>query len=135
MDNMTTGQQFINDLWKRTAARERGKDQWEGKPVTIKKHPSIESLCESEWDLEFEMYMRNRLVMGSFRYGLIAEQDLNKYDIVKECRRRLDLYEETNNLEYLVDAGNMTLLEFVKGKRLGKQLTSIDDGKHNYTKM
>ena len=34
----------------------------------------LESLRSSEWSREFEELMRNRLLMGAFRYGLLIEK-------------------------------------------------------------
>jgi hypothetical protein len=71
------------------------------------------------WSEEFIQLMRNRLVMGAFRYGLMAEQDYSKFDTLSAARNKLELYEKTLNLEFLVDAANNCLLTFVQNKRLG----------------
>ena len=90
----------------------------------------IKDLKKSEWSTEYETLRRNRMVMGAFRYGELKKQDLGVYDLIRECRRRIKRYEEDLNLEHLVDAGNMLMLEFVKGKREGLKLEPIDDGAH-----
>ena len=118
---------FINDLWCDLANKP------EKSPLhkPLKKIPSLEKLRISEWCPEFETLMRNRLIMGAFRYGLIAEQDFSKYDIVSEIYRRIKRYTDSNNLETLVDASNMLMLEFIKARRKGKILEPIDDGEHH----
>ena len=93
--------------------------------------PSIEELKESEWSEEYEQLRHNRMVMGAFRYGQIKYQPLGKFDHSKEAKRRIDLYDQTHNLEHLLDAGNIIMLGFIEAKKLGHHLFSIDDGTHN----
>lgn len=90
----------------------------------------IDSLRDSEWSIEFETLMRNRLVMGALRYGKLHASGKPPYDRVTSCKRRLDLYAQTGNLEYLVDAANMCLLEFEEGVHPLRHWESIDDGEH-----
>jgi hypothetical protein len=93
--------------------------------------PSLDELKKSEWSQEYETLRLNRMVLGSFRYGNIQKQDFNKFDMISETIRRLNLYNESGNLEHILDAGNCLMIEYIKGKRNGKLVQSIDDGKHN----
>lgn len=70
----------------------------------------------SEWSPKFEELMRNRLLMGALRYGLMHSEGKPNYDRIAGARKRLLQYEETGNLECLVDVANMALLEFEEGK-------------------
>ena len=117
---MNTRREFLDDLWHRSA----------GKKYTPPKPMRVDSLRKSEWCDEFEQFMRNRLVMGAFRYGLIAEQNFDKYDLTEEIKKRVDRYSSDRNLEHLVDAANICLLAFVHGQRAGESMESIDDGEH-----
>jgi hypothetical protein len=90
----------------------------------------IDQLRDSEWSIEFETLMRNRLVMGALRYGKLHASGKPPYDRVTSCKRRLDLYAQTGNLEYLVDAANMCLLEFEESVHPLRHWESIDDGEH-----
>lgn len=92
---------------------------------------NVNDLKKSEWDKEYEMLRLNRMVFGAFRYGKISTQDMDAYDYIAECRRRMRLYEDDLNLEHLIDAGNMLMLEFIKGKKQGLKVTTVDDGVHN----
>lgn len=74
--------------------------------------------------------MRNRLVMGAFRYGLFSDPDKFQYRCLESIRRRLDAFEHDGNLEHLVDAANLCMVEFVRGQRNGLVLNPIDDGHH-----
>ncbi len=117
-------QLFLRECWLKTVP-----ERFRPKPP--EKLPSLEKLRKSEWSPRFEKAMRDRLIFGAFRYGLIENQDYSEYDLVQEARKRLERFESTKNLEMLVDAANMLLLRFVHGERVGEVLTSIDDGEHS----
>ena len=97
------------------------------RPASI---PDLDVLRRTEWSERFVGYMRNRLIMGVFRYRRILEQDFGRYDLPTEAKRRIDRYAHTHNLEHLVDAANMCLLAFLHGERTGETVQAIDDGEH-----
>ena len=94
---------------------------------------TLDDLYESEWSPRFEQLMRNRLVMGSFRYELMEEKkkSIAGYDMPGEAQRRITEYVLTGNLEHLVDAANMLLIEFECGNHPLRYFESVDDGMHN----
>lgn len=98
----------------------------------LPKTPSIdiEALRVSEWSSQFETFMRNRLIMGAIRYGKLHKPGKPIYDRVESIHKRLQLYQETGNQEYLVDIANFALLEFEEGKHPLKHFSSVDDGIH-----
>lgn len=69
---------------------------------------------ETEWNEQFIQYMKNRLIMGSLRYGRLNAPGKPKYDRVASIIRRAKLYEETGNQETLVDIANECLCEFTE---------------------
>lgn len=94
---------------------------------------SIEELKRISWSPEFETLMRNRLLVGAFRYGLLNEEGKPAFDSVGSAIKRLELYLETGNTEHLVDAANLCLVEFVEGKHPKKHFKAEDDGEHTQT--
>lgn len=93
--------------------------------------PSLDSLRHSEWCPEFERLMRNRLIMGAFRYELFSDKSESfNYDTASEVIERVKRYKKDGNTEHLVDAANMCLLEFKFGHHPKKHFKSIDDGSH-----
>lgn len=81
-------------------------------------------------DSEFEMLMRNRLLVGRFRYGKMNDLEKGQYDCVDSMLKRLRLYEDTGNLEHLVDVANLALVEYVHSRHPKKHFSSSDDGIH-----
>lgn len=94
------------------------------------KKPPPEKLRESEWSDTFERLMRNRLVMGAFRYELFKQKNDRVYDHISSILKRIHSYQKTGNTEYLVDCANLLMLEFIFGKHPTKHFKSIDDGQH-----
>lgn len=89
--------------------------------------PSLESLRRSEWSPDFENLMRERLIQGAFRYGLLKASGKPDYDRTKSIEKRLALYRQDRNKEHLVDIANLCLCEFVEGDGYFK---TIHDGEH-----
>ena len=73
-------------------------------------------LISEEWSDEFEKLMRNRLLMGAFRYGLLGKENRPRYDRIGSIRKRIDAYEDDGNLEHLVDIANLCLCLFIENK-------------------
>lgn len=94
----------------------------------------FEELQLTEWSSEFEQLMRNRLLLGRFRYGKMGDPTKAEYDHIGSIRTRLDLFEETGNLEHLVDIANLCLVEFVHTKHPLAHFAAIDDGIHCETR-
>lgn len=94
------------------------------------KFPTFDELQQSEWNIDFEKLMRNRLVMGAMRYGRIGGKNKPQYDRVNSMIKRLIKYQESGNKEFLVDVANLCLLEFVECNHPNQHFHSIDDGEH-----
>lgn len=89
----------------------------------------LKELKKTQWSSEFEQLMRNRLIMGAFRYEPFSNKK-SLYPTATEAIRRILRYLDTGNTEDLVDAANMLLLEFVFGKHPKKHFKSLDDAEH-----
>lgn len=88
------------------------------------------SLRATEWSREFEDLMRNRLIMGRFRYAPMRSPEKGAYDNVGSAQKRLRLYLETGNVEHLVDVANLCLIEFEHGNHPERHFAASDDGEH-----
>lgn len=84
----------------------------------------------TQWSPEFERLMRNRLLVGAYRYGPIAKYGKPPYDRVPACLKRLRQYQQTGNTELLVDVANLCLLEYVEGRHPLKHWHATDDTEH-----
>lgn len=95
---------------------------------------SYDELVQTEWNPVFEQYMRNRLIMGSFRYERLQEKAKgNKYKCIEYVRTKLLEYEKKGNLECLVDAANLLLIEFTAPHHPQAHFQAEDDTQHVQT--
>ena len=94
------------------------------------KAPSFEELWATQWCYEFATYMRNRLIMGFFRYGDVHKNNTTTEAKIASIRKRVDLYEQNGNLEHLVDIANIAMVEFMHSTHPKKHFSSVDDGTH-----
>ncbi len=115
---------FLNNLWRDMC----------GLPEIEEPHFDIDKLRETEWSPRFERFMRNRLVVGAFRYGLINAPNKRQWDRMGRIKVECDLYAEDGNLERLVDIANMCLLEFEEGKHPKRHFKALDDQIHTAAK-
>jgi len=114
---------FFRQAWRWVA------DMPEESPKAMR--PPLELLRASQWNRDFEQLMRNRLVMGAFRYGTFAEQTAVRHDNARSMRTHLDAYTDTGNAEHLVDIANLALVEFTLPSHSHFHFRSIDDGQHH----
>jgi len=96
---------FVHDVIREHLLSQKG-------IIESKPKPSLEELKLTEWNTEFEQLMRNRLIMGALRYGLLKEKV--SYDSITSMRQRLDLLEQDGNGEHLVDIANIALVMFTR---------------------
>lgn len=74
----------------------------------------LQLLCpESEFSLEFVQGMANRMAVSYHKYGAIADAYPNRVDAVASLKQRLEKYAETGNTEFLIDAANFAMIEFL----------------------
>lgn len=72
-----------------------------------------EKVLSTECNQEFIKLMNNRMVVSFYKYGPIKENYGNKLaNPLKDLEKRLKLYNETGNTEWLVDAANDLRIEF-----------------------
>lgn len=114
---------FFRQAWRWSA----GLPEDQPKPL----RPSLEHLRLGQWNEDFEQLMRNRLVMGAFRYGTFEEQKHLRRDNVPSILKHAALYQQTGNAEHLVDVANLALVEFTRPSHPAFHFEAIDDGAHH----
>lgn len=112
---------YLNNLWRWKCGLPENEP---GKPITF------DELQQTEWNVDFEKLMRNRLIMGAMRYGRIGAKNKPKYDRVSSMIKRLTKFQQSGNKEFLVDVANLCLLEFVECNHPNEHFHSIDDDEH-----
>jgi hypothetical protein len=96
-------------------------------PVPV---PPLEELQQTEFSDAFLAAVRNRLILGAFRYGTQEQQAKKRIDRTGSLQRRLDDYVLTGNLEHLVDFAAIAMAEFIHPGHPAAHWLPSDDGEH-----
>lgn len=78
--------------------------------------PSPAEILKTEFSEEFVKGMRDRMVVSYFKYGPVADAYPDKVDAMKSAIARLHNYMDTGNAEWLMDAANFLMIEFMHPK-------------------
>lgn len=113
---------FLRNLWRNSCGLP---DEQPPPPV-----PPLRELRETEWSPTFERLMRNRLVMGSLRYGRLRAPGKPSYNRISSVLSKTWEYMRTGNDELLVDVADLCLMEFEEGKHPKKHWKAGDDTAH-----
>lgn len=62
---------------------------------------------------EFHQYMVNRMAFSFHKYGPCRDKYPVGADAIASLKKRIDRYLETGNTEWLIDAANFCMIEFV----------------------
>ena len=75
--------------------------------------PLDDPRCKNEVSEFFIDGMRNRMGVSFYKYGLVAKGYPEKVNALDSLQLRLKKYAETGNAEYLMDAANFAMIEFM----------------------
>jgi len=118
----------MNDTVIRAFIRKRLEDRTSvGKPTREEYQKDIREK-HREFDVAGKM-CKARLSMGTYRYGTSANH--SRYDYRARLQQKLDLYDETGNQEFLIDAMNYCALEFTHPNRTDVFFKAEDDNNHS----
>jgi hypothetical protein len=73
-----------------------------------------ESVPRTEFSQWFVQLMANRMSFSFFKYGTLWDAYPGKMGALENVKERIRVYKETANTEYLVDAANFLLIEFMR---------------------
>ena len=85
-----------------------------------------EAVPESEFSVPYAQGMVDRMNMSYFKYGLVSEAYPAKVDAIASLKKRLALYEETGNTEWLMDIGNFAMIEYMYPRHPKAHFRSTD---------
>jgi hypothetical protein len=66
-----------------------------------------------EFSPDFVTKMQNRMDVSYAKYGPIRDAFPTKINAIESCEKRIDQYHKTGNTEWLVDAANFLMIEFM----------------------
>lgn len=86
----------------------------------------IEKVLETEFCEPFVQGMRDRMVVSFYKYGKVADA-AGKINMIASLTDRLRKYAETKNTEFLIDAANFAMIEFMFPSVEGAFFAGTDD--------
>ncbi|HEX7006748.1 MAG TPA: hypothetical protein VF274_06405 [Alphaproteobacteria bacterium] len=84
-------------------------------------------ILDTEFSEEFVRHMRNAMVMSYYKYGPIADAYPERVDAIGSLMQRLRKYAESGNTEYLVDAANFAMIEYMRPRHPEAKFVPTDD--------
>jgi hypothetical protein len=66
---------------------------------------------EQESSMQFHQGMVDRMALSYYKYGPVAKANINA---IESLQLRLKKYAETGNTEFLMDAANFAMMEFMR---------------------
>ena len=70
-------------------------------------------ILTTEFDESFVLGMRDRMLVSFSKYGPVAEGYPRRVNAISSLTDRLRKYAETGNTEFLIDAANFAMIEFM----------------------
>jgi hypothetical protein len=85
------------------------------------------AIMATEFSEPFVQGMRDRMLVSFYKYGLLSEAFPHKVNAISSLTDRLRKYAETKNTEYLIDAANFAMIEFMHPSIDGAFFEGTDD--------
>lgn len=71
-------------------------------------------ILDRDYSVRFDELRKNRIVQSHYKYGWCSDTYPNGLaDAVASLEKRLELYKQTGNAEWLVDVANFAMIEFM----------------------
>ena len=81
---------------------------------------------DSEYSLQFLQGMLDRMAVSYNKYGKVSEGYPTRISAIESLQMRLERYAETGNTEFLIDAANFAMIEFMLPRRKGAHFDPTD---------
>jgi hypothetical protein len=93
----------------------------------LKGFQSMSQVPDTEFSEEFVKGMRNRMAVSYYKYGPVTDAYPHKVDAIASLTQRLRKYADTGNTEWLMDAANFAMIEFMHPRHPSAHFTGTDD--------
>lgn len=81
---------------------------------------------DTEYSVEFLQGMVDRMAVSYHKYGAVADAYPHPVNALKSLQQRLEKYLETGNTEFLIDAANFCMIEFLRPSVDGATFRATD---------
>lgn len=88
-----------------------------------------EKILSRDYSEEFDKLRKNRIVVSHYKYGWMNQTYPELAQAYKCVEERMKLYIETGNKEYLIDAANFCMIEFMHPAIPNAKMIATDSDK------
>ncbi len=81
---------------------------------------------DTEFNQKFVDAMKARMAVSYYKYGPVAQGYPHRVDALASLAQRLECYRQTGNAEYLMDAANFAMIEFMHPAHPNAHFTPTD---------
>lgn len=91
---------------------------------------SIKDIMETEYSEKFDKIRKDMMVTSYYKYGPLKEnyEKFRCMDALGNIEKRIQRYKETGNTEFLADAANFAMIEFMYPSIKGAKYIPTDSG-------
>ena len=72
-----------------------------------------EQILRRDYSTEFDTLRQNSMLQSHYKYGHISENYPALADAFGSLKKRVELYEQTGNADWLIDIANFAMIEFM----------------------
>lgn len=87
----------------------------------------FDEILITEFSKPFIEGMQERMVVSFYKYGPLTNAFPEKVDAIGSLMQRLREYAKTGNTEYLMDAANFAMIEFMRPRHAKAHFEPTDD--------
>ena len=87
----------------------------------------FDRVLQTEFSEEFVKGMQNRMVVSYYKYGPLTDAYPERVNAIASLQDRLRKYAETGNTEWLIDAANFAMIEFMHPRHPKAHFAGTDD--------
>lgn len=75
--------------------------------------PDIVALIRRDTSAKFHYLMNAAMLVSAYKYGAVGDAYPERVNALASLQKRIAMYQETGNTEYLVDVANFAMIEFM----------------------
>ena len=87
-----------------------------------------QEVLQTEFSELFVRGMRDRMIVSFYKYGPVAKAYPSKVDAIASLEKRIQKYRDTGNTEWLMDAANFAMIEFMFPAHKDAHFRGTDSG-------
>lgn len=86
----------------------------------------VAGILKTEYCPEFDEIRKKQMATSYFKYGPVAQNYPQNVDAIASAKLRIEKYEQTGNTEFLADAANELMIEFMRPRNPKAHYTPSD---------